>query len=44
MRTNIEPSPRKLPTVTLENGKTYYIDERLRQLRNVKNPNDYIDL
>lgn len=32
-----------LPRVTLSNGKTYFIDERLNQLRNIKNPNDYID-
>lgn len=36
-------SPRRLPTVTLENGKTYFIDERLRQLRNVHNPHDFMD-
>ena len=24
--------------------KTYYFDERLKQLRNVKNPHDFIDL
>jgi hypothetical protein len=36
-------SPRRLPVVTLENGKTYFVDERLRQLRNVVNPYDYID-
>jgi len=35
--------PRRLPTVTLDNGKTYFIDERLKQLRNVFNPHDYID-
>ncbi len=35
--------PRMLPTVTLDNGKTYFVDERLKQLRNVLNPNDYID-
>ena len=35
--------PRKLPTVKLDNGKTYFIDERLRQLRNVDNPHDFID-
>jgi len=35
--------PRRLPAVTLENGKTYFIDERLRQLRNVLDPHDYID-
>ncbi len=35
--------PRKLPKVKMDNGKTYFIDERLRQLRNVDNPNDFID-
>ena len=35
--------PRMLPTVTLDNGKTYFVDERLKQLRNVLNPHDYID-
>lgn len=29
--------------VTLSDGKTYFIDDRLRQLRNVKTPYDYID-
>ncbi len=35
--------PRKLPKIKMENGKTYFVDERLRQLRNVQNPHDYID-
>ena len=35
--------PRRLPAITLENGKTYFIDERLKQLRNIKNPADFID-
>ena len=35
--------PRRLPTITLDNGKTYFVDERLKQLRNVHNPNDFID-
>ena len=43
MNTNTPTLPRMLPTITLDNGKTYFIDERLRQLRNVKNPHDYID-
>ena len=34
---------RRLPMITLGNGKTYFIDERLKQLRNIKNPHDYID-
>jgi hypothetical protein len=25
-------------------GKIYYLDERLKQLRNIKNPHDFIDL
>jgi len=33
---------RELPKLTIR-GKTYYVDERLMQLRNVKNPHDYID-
>ena len=35
--------PRMLPMITLDNEKTYFIDERLKQLRNVENPHDYID-
>ena len=35
--------PRMLPRVTLTNGKTYFIDERLNQLRNITDPFDYID-
>ena len=35
--------PRMLPTVTLDDGKTYFVDERLKQLRNVLNPHDFID-
>ena len=34
---------RQLPAITLENGKTYFVDDRLRQLRNIHNPHDYID-
>ena len=37
-------TPRRLPAVTLKNGKTYFVDKRLRQLRNVHNPHDFIDL
>lgn len=43
MKTNKSTLPRMLPTVTLDNGKTYFIDERLRQMRNVKDPLDFID-
>lgn len=35
--------PRRLPIVTL-NGVDYFLDERLRQLRNVSNPSDYINI
>ena len=35
--------PRMLPRVTLSNRKTYFIDARLNQLRNIKTPYDYID-
>ena len=35
--------PRMLPRVTLTNGETYFVDEKLNQLRNIKNPCDYID-
>ena len=36
-------TPRRLPVVTMENGKSYFVDSRLRQLRNVHNPHDFID-
>lgn len=35
--------PKMLPQVRYE-GKVWFFDERLRQLRNIKNPHDYIDL
>ncbi len=38
-----ESCPRRLPTVKLDNGETYFVDERLKQFRNVNNPHDYID-
>lgn len=34
----------KMLPIIKENGKRYFFDERLRQLRNIKNPHDYIDL
>jgi len=34
---------RQLPIVKYE-GKQYYFDERLKQIRNIKNPHDYQDL
>jgi len=36
-------SPIGLPTVTID-GITYYFDARLHQLRNVRNPHDFVDL
>lgn len=38
-----EDGPRILPTITLS-GKRYFIDERLRQLRNTADPHDFVDL
>lgn len=32
-----------LSRVILRNGKQYFLDVRLSQLRNVMNPHDYID-
>jgi hypothetical protein len=40
----ISNGPRMLPTVTLSNGITYFIDERLGELRNVRDPYDCIRL
>lgn len=34
---------RRLPTIEI-NGKTYYVDNRLRQYRNVENPHDFINM
>ena len=39
----ISNGPRLLPTVTLS-GKTYFLDERLEELRNVRDPFDSIKL
>ena len=35
--------PARLSTVTLKDGKTYYVDRRLRQLRNILKPYEHID-
>lgn len=35
-------SPVKLPVVKM-NDKSYYVDERLKQYRNVENPHDFIE-
>ncbi len=44
MTAHSEPaSPRQLPIVEYE-GKRWFLDERLRQLRNIDNPHDYRDL
>jgi hypothetical protein len=40
----INGHPRRLCAVTLKNGKTYFLDDRLRELRNIHNPGDRIDL
>jgi len=42
-RKNERNMPIRLSTVTLENGTKYFIDFRLNQLRNVKNPHDFMD-
>ena len=42
-KTGTVAGPRRLPTVKLANGKTYFLDKRLGQLRNVENPHDFID-
>jgi hypothetical protein len=34
--------PRELPKIQV-GKKLYYVDARLRQLRNVENPHDYVD-
>jgi hypothetical protein len=35
--------PRRLPAVTLKNAKTYFVDDRLRELRNIHDPCDRLD-
>jgi len=35
--------PKRLSTVILDNGTTYFIDFRLNQIRNVNNPHDFMD-
>ena len=35
--------PIRLPVITLVDGKRYFIDRCLKQLRNIFNPHDYID-
>ena len=36
--------PKRLRAVTLKNGKTYFVDDRLGELRNIHDPGDRIDL
>jgi hypothetical protein len=36
-----DQNPRPLPVI-LYNGKKYFVDHRLHQMRNVTNPNDCI--
>jgi hypothetical protein len=42
-RTGSISMPRRLRAITLKNGKTYFVDERLRELRNIHDPCDRID-
>ena len=42
-RNGSDGMPRRLPVVTLENGKSYFVDNRLQQLRHIHNPHDYVD-
>jgi hypothetical protein len=42
-RRGSEGMPRRLRAVTLKNGKTYFVDDRLRELRNIHNPCDRLD-
>ena len=35
--------PMRLPAITLKNGKTYFVDNRLRELRNIHDPCDSLD-
>jgi len=42
-RKNERDMPRKLPAVILKNGTKYFVDFRLNQLRNVKNPHEFMD-
>lgn len=39
---NSGAGPRMLPVIHID-GKRYFVDERLKQLRNVVDPSDYID-
>lgn len=38
-----EESALKMLPVILYNGKKYFVDHRLKQMRNVANPSDYIN-
>ncbi len=42
-RENLSGGVKMLPVVRYEQ-KLWFLDERLRQLRNVRNPHDFIDL
>jgi len=43
VRENLSDGVKMLPVVRYER-KLWFFDERLRQLRNVRNPHDFIDL
>lgn len=34
---------KQLKVIEYSNGKNYFVDWRLRQLRNINNPHDFID-
>ena len=36
--------PRRLPVTSVGDGKLYFFDKRLRELRNIRDPTDRIDL
>ena len=43
LRRNLNGGVKMLPVVRYER-KLWFFDERLRQIRNVKNPHDFLDL
>jgi len=42
-RRGSKKGPIRLPVITLKNGKSYFVDNRLRELRHIHNPHDWID-
>jgi len=43
VKESLDRWPKVLPILKAEGGKYYFVDERLRQIRNVKNPSDFVD-